>query len=47
MENTIVSISIILIKGSDSVSDLLDLGDDDTDLYSDDDHPKVKKIKIE
>jgi hypothetical protein len=34
----------ILIKGSGSVEDPFDIADDNTDIYSDEENPKAKKI---
>jgi hypothetical protein len=34
----------LIIKGSGSIEDPFDVADDDTDIYSDDDNPKAKKI---
>jgi hypothetical protein len=34
----------LIIKGSGSIEDPFDIAEDDTDIYSDDDNPKSKKI---
>jgi hypothetical protein len=34
----------LIVKGSGSMEDPLDMADDDTDIYSDDKNPRVKKI---
>jgi hypothetical protein len=34
----------MIIKGSGSVTDLLDIAKEDTDIYSDNKNPKVKKV---
>jgi hypothetical protein len=34
----------LIIKGSKSIEDPFDVADDDTDIYSDEENPKAKKI---
>jgi hypothetical protein len=34
----------LIVKGSGSIEDPFDVADDDTDIYSDDENPKIKKI---
>jgi hypothetical protein len=38
------SLTNIIIKGSGSSTNPLDIAENDTDIYSDDENPKVKKV---